>query len=209
VVRQRVRIRFSKAGDLRLISHRDLMRALERLLRRAGLPLGMSEGFHPKPRLSFPNALAVGVVGLNEVMELELSEVYTAQSLLDLLQRHAPEGLTFLGVEILPEGAKKARVRQLRYEVPVPAERQAAVRERIAGLWAETQYLVQREQRQTPVDIRAGLEALSLADDKLQFGLSVAEDGTARPREVLAALGLEDLEQLGLYLTRTAVEVAP
>ena len=54
MVRQRVRIRFRKQGDLRLIGHRDLVRCLERLFRRAGLPLGMSEGFHPKPRMSFP-----------------------------------------------------------------------------------------------------------------------------------------------------------
>ena len=60
MIRQRVRIRFPKQDDLRLISHRDLMRAWERLFRRAGVALSMSEGFHPKPRMSFPSALAVG-----------------------------------------------------------------------------------------------------------------------------------------------------
>ena len=76
MVRLRVRIRFSKQGDLRLIGHRDLMRCLERLFRRAGLALSFSEGFHPKPRMTFPLALAVGIEGVDEVMEVELAERY-------------------------------------------------------------------------------------------------------------------------------------
>ena len=63
MVRQRMRIRFTKQGDLRWLSHRDLMRTWERLFRRAGVPLGMTEGFHPKPRMNFPSALAVGIAG--------------------------------------------------------------------------------------------------------------------------------------------------
>ena len=74
MVRHRVRIRFCKQGDLRWIGHRDLMRCMERLFRRAALPLGMSQGFHPKPRMSFPAALAVGIAAMDEVMELELAE---------------------------------------------------------------------------------------------------------------------------------------
>ncbi len=65
---------------MRLIGHRDLARAIERTFRRAGLRLGMSQGFHPKPRMSFPSALAVGIAGVDEVMEVEWAEEYTARS---------------------------------------------------------------------------------------------------------------------------------
>jgi uncharacterized protein (DUF2344 family) len=110
MVRLRVRIRFSKQGDLRLIGHRDLMRCLERLFRRANLALGMSQGFHPKPRLTFPLALAVGIEGLDEVMELELAETITGEEVLQRLLAQAPAGLTFHSVEVLPEGCPKAQV---------------------------------------------------------------------------------------------------
>ena len=92
MVRQRVRMRFCKQGDLRLIGHRDLMRCLERLFRRAGLPLAMSQGFHPKPRMTFPSALALGIEGVDEVLELELTESPPAEELLQRLTPHAPPG---------------------------------------------------------------------------------------------------------------------
>ena len=88
MVRLRVRIRFCKQGDLRFIGHRDLMRCLERLFRRAGLTLSFSEGFHPKPRMTFPLALAVGIEGVDEVMEVELAERYEAE---ELRRRLAPQ----------------------------------------------------------------------------------------------------------------------
>ena len=107
MVRLRVRLRFSKQGDLRLIGHRDLMRCLERLFRRAGLALSFSEGFHPKPRMTFPLALAVGIEGVDEVMELELAETTTADELLRRFTPHAPPGLVFRRWKCCPRAARK------------------------------------------------------------------------------------------------------
>ena len=55
----KVRIRFRKSGDLRLVSHRDLMKCFERILRRAALPIHVSQGFHPMPRMVFGMPLAL------------------------------------------------------------------------------------------------------------------------------------------------------
>ena len=88
--RQRVRMRFRKEGDLRLISHRDLLTAIERLFRRIGLKLSMSGGFHPRPRISFPLSLALGIRGLAAatsaaaVIEFVLLGVALARRLGDL-----------------------------------------------------------------------------------------------------------------------------
>ena len=70
----KARIRFRKGGALRLVSHHDLMRGFERLLRRADIPFRSTEGFHPQPRLVFALSLPLGQVGTNEVVELELTE---------------------------------------------------------------------------------------------------------------------------------------
>src|SRR5262245_23223390 len=70
--RPKYRIRFRKGGDLRLVSHHDLMHCVERMLRRAGLPFHTTQGFNPKPRMAFALSLGLGIVGCQEVLELEL-----------------------------------------------------------------------------------------------------------------------------------------
>ena len=93
VVRIRYRIRFGKTDLLRWISHRDLARLWERLLRRAQLVLSMTEGFHPKPRVGFPSALALGVESLDEVVEIDLAEEISAKALLVRLEADRQPGL--------------------------------------------------------------------------------------------------------------------
>ena len=209
MLRQRVRIRFGKQDDLRWLSHRDLIRAWERLLRRAAVPLGMSEGFHPKPRMNFPSALAVGIAGLDEMVEIELSAPWSAEQLREALEPHLPPGLALGQIEVTPPERGKAQAVEVAFETPVPPERQAAAAERVAWLLAQPSHAIQREGRSTPLDLRPLISELSLADGVLQLRLRVDREGSARPREVLAALGLADLETEGCTLTRTHVEIVP
>ena len=209
MVRQRVRIRFCKQGDLRLIGHRDLVRSMERLFRRAGLRLGMSEGFHPKPRMSFPSALALGIEGLDEVMELELAEEYTSEELLRRLASCAVPGLEFKSVRLLSPGTRKAQLRRATYRVPVPAERRAEAADRTARLMAESSCPVQRPNHSDPIDLRPFLEQLTLREGVLTMRLEAGPQRSAGPRDVLAALGMADLETQGVHITRATVELQP
>ncbi|MGH9136949.1 MAG: TIGR03936 family radical SAM-associated protein, partial [Acidimicrobiales bacterium] len=70
--RTRVRLRFSKLGKIRFTSHRDVARIWERALRRADLPVAYTEGFSPRPRLSFGLALATGHESLGEYLDVDL-----------------------------------------------------------------------------------------------------------------------------------------
>ncbi|MGQ9575513.1 MAG: TIGR03936 family radical SAM-associated protein [Thermoguttaceae bacterium] len=203
MVRQRARIRFGKQGDLRLIGHRDLMRAIQRMFRRAGLRVAMSQGFHPKPRMSFPSALGVGVVGLDEVLEVELAEPYTAEELQQRLAPHLVAGLSLGPIEILPPGARKARLRSTTWQIAVPPQRQAQTAARLEQLKAD--------QASSPnqSDWRRSVEELTLQGGVVRFRLRAGPQQGARPRQVLEALGLEDLERMGVPLTRTKVELEP
>jgi radical SAM-linked protein len=209
MVRPRVRIRFSKQGDLRLIGHRDLMRCLERLFRRAGLALSMSQGFHPKPRMTFPLALAVGIEGDDEVMELELAEELQGEEVLARLRPQAPQGLRFRSAEVLPPGSAKARSHCAVYEVAILPPRRAGLEERIARLLEAASWPARRPHRDKPIDLRASLEALTLHGDVLQMRLRAEQGAAAGPRDVLAALGLDDIERDGACLKRTTVEIDP
>lgn len=69
----RVRLRFAKLGKVRFTSHRDVARIWERALRRARLPVAVTEGFRPRPKLSFGLALSTGHESLAEYLDVELA----------------------------------------------------------------------------------------------------------------------------------------
>lgn len=206
---QRLRLRFGKAGDLRFISHRDLARTLERWFRRAGLQLQMSAGFHPKARLSFPSALAVGIAGRREVLDIVLTEPVPPDRLAAQLAAVAPPGLTVSAVEELAAGQHKAQLRRVSYALPIPESRRAALVARLAWLRAEPAYAITRDGRQEPLDLKAQLDDFDYRDGALHFRLPADRPVGVRPREVLAACGVADLEHEGHVLTRTDVELAP
>jgi radical SAM-linked protein len=212
MVRPRVRIRFSKKSALRLIGHRDLMRSMERLFRRAGLSLGMSEGYRPKPRMNFPLALAVGIEGRREVMELELDKAPPADELSARLQAQAPPGLRIESLETLPLGSPGTRLRVARavsasYELAIPLSRLPGLSERIQRLLSTSPLPVRRPNRAAPIDLSASLLALALEDGILAMRLKTDPGGSAGPRDVLAALELDDLEREGAVLARSDVEI--
>src|SRR5439155_18046724 len=69
------RIRFAKVGRAAFLGHLDLVRLLARSFRRADLPLAMTRGFSPKPRITFGPALGLGVPSLGEIMDVDLEHV--------------------------------------------------------------------------------------------------------------------------------------
>jgi radical SAM-linked protein len=205
--RQRLRIRFRKEGDLRLISHRDLARALERLFRRAELPLAMSEGFHPHPRMTFPHALALGIEGANEVVEVMLEDVRNVEHVRQRLIEDSPPGLEITSVTELEPNERKARAESVTYEITVPPQRQEALRSAMNRLLAQQTCLLYREGRTQPIELRSCVKDLQLHDGRLQIHLWVTQQASARPREVLAELGVDDLERDGNWMTRTQVHL--
>lgn len=99
---QRLRFGFSKTGSLALLSHLDLVRLMERALRRSGLPVSFTGGFHPLPRLQFALALPLGVEAGGEWFDLEFSGRVDLPGALAQLQATLPEGLVLAGVEEVP-----------------------------------------------------------------------------------------------------------
>ncbi|MDL1982524.1 MAG: TIGR03936 family radical SAM-associated protein, partial [Deltaproteobacteria bacterium] len=67
---------------------------LLRALRRAGIPIKFSEGFHPKPKISFEDTLPIGLESLKEYFYLVVPENFKPQSIIESLNKHLPEGLS-------------------------------------------------------------------------------------------------------------------
>jgi radical SAM-linked protein len=205
--RDKVRIRFRKGGDLRLVSHHDLMQCFERMLRRAALPFHSTEGFNPKPRMVFALSLALGIVGREEVVELELDARLPPEEIHQRLACQAPPGLDLLSVRRI-DRKTRAQVRRACYRLPLPAGRLAGLPERLADLLARTECWVERTRPEARrLDVRPYLRDLRLADGALEMDFWVTPTGTARPEEVVALLDLGDLLEAGAVLERFTLEL--
>src|SRR5690625_3028404 len=82
---------------MRFASHRDIARALERALRRAGVPVAFSAGFTPRPKLSYVNAAPTGVASEAEYFEITLAEPVAPDEVRVRLDDAMPEGLDVVG----------------------------------------------------------------------------------------------------------------
>src|SRR6266487_763714 len=99
---EKLRFRFAKTGTLRLLSHHDLMRCFERMLRRADVPFKSTAGFHPSPRVVFALSLPLGVVGRTEAVEIEFTQACESEDVLTRLNAQAPAGLEFTSAAVVP-----------------------------------------------------------------------------------------------------------
>ena len=98
----RLRLGFRKTGSLAWISHLDTQRLLHRALRRSGLPVSFTGGFHPMPRLQIALPLPLGVEGLGEWLDLELTQPMEAHIARTALQRELPDELEVLSCTEVP-----------------------------------------------------------------------------------------------------------
>ncbi|QDZ38907.1 TIGR03960 family B12-binding radical SAM protein [Euhalothece natronophila Z-M001] len=96
---QRIRLRFSKEGEMRLVSHLDLVRLFDRAVRRAKLPISFTGGYHPGPRISIANALSLGMTSSGEIVDFDLTEEMDLEVFRDQLAAQLPTGINVNSVE--------------------------------------------------------------------------------------------------------------
>jgi radical SAM-linked protein len=205
--RFRYRVSFHKTEAMRFTGHLDLYRALERTIRRAGLPLAYRGGFSPHPRLQLASALPLGFTSRAELADLWLEQPLEASDVLARLKAASPPGLVFVGMQVASaaEPALQERVVSAVFSVTLAGSTQANLGERVASLLSSPSFVCQR--RGKAFDLRPLIESLEAVDaDGLSMRLSAREGATGRPDEVLEALGLDPLSA---RIERTSLTVAP
>ncbi|MBO4360346.1 MAG: DUF2344 domain-containing protein, partial [Eubacteriaceae bacterium] len=98
------RICYEKTGRLIYVSHLDMQRLLQRLLRRAGVSMMFSQGFNPHALMSFTPPLPLFASSLAEYVDVELTGKQSASEVRDALSASVPEGISIVSVECPPEG---------------------------------------------------------------------------------------------------------
>ncbi|RJK97077.1 TIGR03936 family radical SAM-associated protein [Vallicoccus soli] len=163
---QKLRLRYTKRGRLRFVSHRDFQRAFERALRRSGVPMAYSAGFSPHPKVSYAGAAPTGVASEAEYLELSVVQRVDPERLRAALDASLPDGLDVVEVLEATPGTfadrLEASVWSVRLGGTSPQEAQAAVRAFLAAERVEVQRLTKNGMR--TFDAREAVLALEVVD---------------------------------------------
>ena len=199
--KQRILVQLSVRGDIRFVSHHDLMRVLGRAARRAGLPVAMSEGFNPRQKISLLLARGVGVASESEFAEIDLSDWTGAGEVARRLNEQLPAGLH---VERATLGHPRTRRRVVGIEYHVACRTPLGITGKHAGeLLDRPEVWVERKSKKSAsdrgprrVNIRPFIRRVDVHEHAVE--------------EVWQALGLVPLTLLAEgTITRTAMELSP
>ncbi len=102
-VSMRMCVVFEKGERLRHLGHLDLMRTVQRSLRRAGLPVSYSKGFNPHILLNFASALSVGAIGEHEILDVRLDQDMSEEEFQNRFSPACPHDIHILAVHTIPD----------------------------------------------------------------------------------------------------------
>ncbi len=193
----RLRIRFTKAGKIRFVSHRDVARLFERAMRIVRLPMAYSEGFSPRPKLSFGLALSVGHESDAEYLDVEVTEMPDVETLAASLTDALPDGLTVEAVVVLEQGAASLQqvITSCTWRIEIlgaPTDRVATA---VADALAAPELAMERVRKgKTAVaDVRPAILALRVVgptNDGTELIVDLSNETTSlRPSELIEVLG--------------------
>ncbi|UCD66566.1 MAG: TIGR03960 family B12-binding radical SAM protein [Deltaproteobacteria bacterium] len=204
------RLSYSKQGDIRFLSHLEVIQVFFQAFRRAAVKLHYTQGFNPVPKASFSPALPVGTESLAEYLDLDLSEEIKDKSnfLLDINDQ-LPSGIRILSVAGVPERKSDAAVRYLTcYKIRLDRDLSSDDRDNLDSFMDKDSFTVKkmRKGRQRILDIRKQVKSIDVLEENSFEMILFSEEGKAagKPAEIIKAiLNLTDEECLNFNILKT------
>ena len=214
---QRWALRMTVAGDIRFLSHHDMMRLMVRIARRAGLPLRHTQGFNPHPVMSLPTPRSVGVASEDERLLLSLETPVEAEAMLDALNGQTVAGIKFTAAAEVVKGQCNVPA-AVSYRLTLGAEETTPAAAAFEALLATEQWVVERTlkskrnkrrtqdtKRTKQLDIRPGVREITLDASELHCTLQPVGGAWPRLGELVVLLGLDKADAVG-RIVRTHIE---
>lgn len=189
---------YEKGDAVRFLGHLDVARVIQIAVKRAGWPVEMSQGFNPRPKISFYAPLPVGTAGLEEYFDAVLDDRRSLPELARSLSGSLPDGFRLHEVYGVADRDEplEARIRASQYSVDlkgIGASEIGRALDAFLGL-QEVPYLVVRPKESKTVDLRPFVlavgEARPASGDRVVFDMTVSHETgrTIRPQWVLSSL---------------------
>ena len=191
-VAQRIRLRYARRGRLRFSSHRDFQRALERAIRRAGVPIAYSAGFSPHPKISYANSAPTGAASEAEYVEIGLTRECDPGGVRAALDEALPPGLDIVDAVVARTPDFATRLEASRWLIELPEVDTEELRRARDLFWGEEFIEVERMAKSglRTFDARGPVVRLDPGGDACAILDAVVRHVTmsVRPDDVLAAL---------------------
>lgn len=152
------RLRFSKTGRVKYISHLDMIKVVQRALFRTKLPIAYSEGFHPHQQTAFPVNLSLGYTSYDELLEITLTEELPLEEVKERLNAVFPEGLHIH--EAYFGGKKYNFLSYAIYNVKLTTENPKLLSEQLMEFLAQEEILIEKKGKRgmKQVDLKPMIE---------------------------------------------------
>lgn len=213
LLQQKTAVRFAKTGPAIYHSHHDMIRFWERAVKRAELPMRLTQGFNPRPRIIFPHALGLGITSRHEEVELELHSTMQKAELVDRVRMAAGDTLDILDAVNLPPVKKSRQLQASSYRIAGwIADADAKMPRIVEEVLASPEILVRRGApgNERTLDIRPYVSSLAWDDGDrvLLLELAHTQTGSARPDEIakIAAHSL-GMDAHGITIEKTAMRL--
>lgn len=177
------------------MSHRDVARAFERALRRAGVPMAYSHGFSPHPKVSWVGAAPTGAASEAEYVELQVVREVDPEALRTAVDAALPPGLDVVEAVVAAGGSLPDRIDAGRWRIEIPGVGEAQLAPAVAALLAADVIEVERltkDGRRT-MDVRPAVIALRVEADQMDDSIVVRGSSDAETVVPVATCGILDL----------------
>ena len=209
-----VRVKFCKVGRLQYISHLDLVSTMMKIIVRSGLPLWYTEGFNPKPKLSFAAPLSIGTESVCEFMDIRLTERVDEGKVLSMLNSNLTDELR--ATEAYYPEMKLTALKWLGYTIAIDSTGVGAdTAEECDRIFSADRIVIFKKTKsgQAEVDIKPLIKSISSlyidGELRIECVLSADSAGFLNPeyivrllRDRLGLLSSEDLLSEGYSITR-------
>lgn len=200
----KIRARYTKTDMMKFISHLDLVRLMQRALRRADVSMVFSQGFNPHPKLSFATALSVGVSSEGEYMDVEIKDFIELEIFKEKINHSLPDGIKIIQCKYIdPKAAAlmasidySSYLVRLRLENPI---QENAIKANLEHFTSLEEIRIHKKtnkrnnEKEKEINIRTyihSVEIFSLAEEELilKMVLATGSRGNVKPDAVVQSL---------------------
>lgn len=192
----KIRIKYSKLGNLRFIGHLDVMRYFQKEIRRAGLDVSYSKGYSPHQIISFAAPLAMGITSDGEYFDGEFESVTTSRDMIDALNAVSVDEMKVTECVLLPDDAKNSMSVVSASDYVITFEERASDDEKTKLIESVMDFMSQNEivilkktkKSEREENIKPGIINCELRDDSIYMLLSTGSEYNLKPELVMQAL---------------------